>query len=182
VAVAILAFPGTLLGQKKKKADATDPPVDQIIQVDPVGQPVNYVKPEKGQGPRLFVWWADGAWHVRSKTPKKKRTFDGNIHVVGGKVIKIFNFQGMETAKNRDVGLLNTARTTISFRFTTKGAEDGFDFVVSPTAKSVQFEVRLDGYPHPEAIAVGAKGVRAPQGTFTFPAHPDKEQSDNKGE
>lgn len=175
VAVALLALPNVASAEENKQTDKAGSPAGEVTELDPVGKPANYATPERGHGPKLFVWWDDGIWYVRSTTEKKRHTFEGTIHVVGGKVNKVFHLARMEAGKDRDMVMLDAARATIRFRCKTKGDEDGFDFTVSPKAQSLQFGLSMDGQPHPKVIVVGAKGQGAPNATFTLPAHPHQE-------
>lgn len=142
----------------------------QVIEISPEGEPKKYEK--KIKGPTLFVWRDGDIWHVRSRTAEKKHHFSGTIQVGDGKVTKVGNFGSMEAKKKKesDIGRLNKDGDRIDFKFETKGHEDGFDFQVSKTSKTISFDLRVDGSQHRNAILIGADAQNPPQIPFTFPA------------
>lgn len=176
-AAALSTFPYLVCAEEKEPDETEDLSAGDVIAVDPVGEPVSHIKRPRNQGQKLFIWWENGVWHIRSWTRANPHKFEGRISISGGKVTKIFNLQWLETTgKHRDMGTLDKTRTIIPFRFFTKGGEDGFDFTLSPNAENVQFELKMDGHPHPEVVAVGKRGMPAPNAAFTLPAHPDEEK------
>jgi hypothetical protein len=146
--------------------------VAQVIKVDPKGEPADL---QKGNAIRYFVWFDDGAWHLRTDTAGKKHSFSGTVEIVGGKVTTISDFENLEGGKKKkksDLGQLNQKQDEIAFKFTTSKKRDGFDFQVDGAAKQVRFKLLIDGKPAPERIFIGARAQPAPMDAFEFPAAP----------
>lgn len=176
--MAVLFVP-TLRGEDSKPSSGDD---EQVIEVDPEGQPRGYDK--RPSGPTCYIWREGEVWHLRTRTKNQSRKFRGEIQVQGGTVTKISNFDGLEASgrkKNRksaDIGRLNTAKNQIDFEFRTSGGEDGFDFKVSASAKNLAFNVKIDDYEHSFPIQIGAKAQKPPAIPFTLPAHAPKAEEE----
>jgi len=181
-----LAAQGIPLTRADDKKTADDP----VFEIDAEGEPRGYDKPPKG--PTFYLWYSEGAWHVRTKTKEKAHAFTGVIQLRKGKVASISGYEGLEVpnaraaaqkgkgkgkAKGRirkfeDFGKLNDSRTRIDFNFKTSGREDGFDFKVNKDATLLDFSLKIDGYGHSENIVIGGKNMAPPAGHFTLVAHP----------
>jgi hypothetical protein len=159
--------------ESKKQPSSKSEVKGMTSEMDPCGQPRQWVK-----GPRFYVWYEKGAWHIRTHTVSQQHTFEGKIMLRGGKVTRVFDYAGMEARakkkKNRDVGRILDNGRAIGFKMETKGKEDGFSFCLSKAVAAVTFDFRFDGYAHAEVICVGAKCQRPPSATFTLPANPEK--------
>lgn len=140
-------------------------------------------KPLENNVRALYIWCDAQRWHVRSATKGVRHLFTGAIHVTGGKFTGIAN-ASMETtdlvhvrSHVPDIGAVNPARDTIMFKFTTKGAQDGFDFAVDEAATELEFRILRDGAPIPNEIRIGAGAKRPPAAAFSLPAHPTKQRA-----
>jgi hypothetical protein len=157
----------------KKQPSSNSQATETTLGVNPCGRPPKMVK-----GPRFYVWYEKGVWHLRTHTVSQHHTFTGTITVRGGKVVQVFNYAGMEAhakkKKDRDFGLVSDKGKTIGFKMETKGKEDGFDFRLSKTVTAVTFDFCFDGYAHPEVICVGASCQAPADATFTLPGNPEK--------
>lgn len=130
----------------------------------------------------LYIWRTGRAWHVVSAAQGQRHVFTGMVHVKDGKFTNVANFGNMEVGRVplmyrshvSDIGTLNAARDTISFKFTTIGARDGFNFTVDDTATEIEFRVLRDGKPIPGEVFVGANGIRPPGAAFSLPANPSR--------
>jgi hypothetical protein len=158
--------------ESKKQSSSERDVKETTFEVDPCGQPLKTIN-----GPRFYVWYDNGVWHVRTHTVSRRHEFTGVILLRGGKVARVSNFEGMEAhAKkaNRDVGIVSDKGRKISFRLVTAGGEDGFDFRLSKAVTAVTFAFRFDGTEHPEVICVGSNCLTPPNATFTLPSNPEK--------
>jgi hypothetical protein len=73
-----------------------------------------------------------------------------------------------------DIGAVNPARDRITFKFTTKGARDGFTFTVDDAATELEVQILRDGMPIPNEIFVGSHGRHPQTAMFSLPAQPHK--------
>lgn len=171
-------MPASAADQKvgKKGKGPAAPAETSVIELDPEGIPPG--NDAKVDGPRIFLWYSDGEWHLRTRTKKDAHEFTGTIEVKSGKVKNINEFDGLEAKKKRkrkapqDLGYLNNARNKIDFKFRTAGGEDGFDFVLNDEATDLAFNLKIDGYGHGRVIRIGRKGQMPPSAQFVLPAHP----------
>jgi hypothetical protein len=160
---ASFAEEGTATKGKKNRKKSEAP----IIDVSPMGEP-------PGKLPGLRVWCDKEGWHLRYRA--KEHGCKGIIRVVGGTVVKIYDFNGMEVAKKKprkgDLGQLSPDKKAIAFKLYSFGKEDGFSFQVTGNAQKLIFDVQEDGYYHPKRIHIGAKGIPPSKGVFELPAQP----------
>lgn len=149
------------------------------------GESELYGKPKQldaGNRRGLYVWCAGERWHVVSATRGELHVFTGMVHVKGGKVTNVANFGNLEVghvplmyrSHVPDIGAVNPARDMITFKFTTKGARDGFTFTVDEAATELEVRILRDGMPIPGEVFIGSNGTRPPAAAFSLPAHPKK--------
>lgn len=148
--------------------------------IDPVGQPKGYTKPVERA--TYFLWFADGEWHVRTRTKEETRLFAGVIRVKGGRVTQLTPEQvGPKPGKKgkpkrrkpNDIGRITDNGRTVEFSFETGGGrEDGFDFRVNEPATAIEFDLIVKGFDHPERILIGKEGAHPAEAKFSLPAWP----------
>jgi hypothetical protein len=167
------------VAKKKDKQSASQ--ADGLVQNESFGRPKQLENNHRG----LYVWCDRQRWHVMSATQGQRHVFTGMIHVTGGKVTGVANFKNMEaghippmyTSHVHDIGTVNPARDRIAFKFTTKGARDGFTFSVDESARQLEFQILRDGIPLTNEIFVGAEGNHPTAALFALPAQPSKRRS-----
>lgn len=131
-----------------------------------------------GQPKRVLLWHSENAWHIRTTTkPGEKVDFTGTVKIVGGSMTNIGGFGGLEKGKGKKVkdadwGKWNKEKTELTFKFTTNGKEDGFDFAVSDDAEAVIFSLKVDGFFHPQEVFIGRQGAHPKADNFSLPARP----------
>lgn len=116
-----------------------------------------------GQAKGYFVWKEGGDWHVRWETKGKKITASGTVTCDGAfaKVKKVGAEKGDFIRQQSD--------RSIGFDVKAGGGGDGFDFTLSPSTKSVTFDLKIDGATAPtEMVKIGAKKTRPPKVPFTI--------------
>lgn len=154
---AVVAQPA--LSQDKKKKGP----------IDPNGEPKGF---HAGETARYAVWHSKRGWHVRTTTAGKKHHFTGKIHVDGGTIESIHSAHLEAKGKLQDHWKVNAARNTVEFDFRTDSGVDGIDFTVSASAKTIRFNLHIDGKQPEERIYIGQKGQHPRDDPFTLPAHP----------
>ena len=130
----------------------------------------------KGNSIRYFVWHDAAGWHLRTDSNDKAHDFTGVIDVVGGKFAAVTGFENLESGKKKgksDLGIVNKAKTQITFKFATKNKRDGFDFQVDEDAKQIRFKLMIDGKPTPQRVLLGASSSPAPSDVFLLKAKPE---------
>jgi hypothetical protein len=146
---------------------------EEVIKVSPVGVPTDLAK---GNTIRYFVWHDAAGWHLRTDSNDKAHDFTGVIDVVGGKFTAVTDFENLESGRKKgrsDTGILNKAKTQVTFKFTTSKRRDGFDFQVDEDAKQIRFKLMIDGKPTPKRVLLGAASSPAPADIFLLPAKPE---------
>ena len=173
---------GVLFSAMPLMSDDTKKTADVVIEheeISPKGHPPSLSKP--ADAPTVYLWQeGDDTWRLRVRTKKQKHEFTGVIKVNGGKLVKIFDFTGLEAGqkkrgknkKTEDFGKWNDARTQIDFKFLTQGGEDGFAFKVDPKVESVMFDLKTDNARHAEQIRIGLKEKNPPSVPFTLSNKP----------
>src|SRR5262245_39869945 len=145
----VVVQPVLAQGKKSKGKERPAP----VVEIDPWGRPQHTVG-----GEELLVWQDESGWHIRAYAGgKRSAKFSGTVHVVDGKVKKLWGTQGLE-AKGKakaDFGIVSKDEKSITFKLSmVKGGEDGFEFSLTPTAKQLEITMLVDGFDHPEKIRV----------------------------
>jgi hypothetical protein len=110
-----------------------------------------------------FVWQDDQGWHVRWTTRGAKHKFSGTITCDG-----FFSKVDAVGANPRDF-IRRTGDDRISFDTAVGGGRDGVDFTLSPSTKSLTFDLRMDGKPvAPAQVRIGAGKRRPASVPFTI--------------
>ncbi len=142
-----------------------------------VGRPEQF---RQGVGDAYGVWLDGGIWNLqttsRDRGKEKRAVFTGSVRVDRDKIIGAF--QGLERKKkkaNSDFLVVHKDQKGFDFRFATFGKSDGVDFKVGKNARTITFTLLVDGDDNPKRILIGASGARPEKGTFTLPAHVEKE-------
>lgn len=148
---------------------AFDPP-------NPIGYPA---KGDPGGGiGAVRVWFADGAWHVRTSTEDSTGKRD-TLMVFAGSV-RCEDKLTVEP-KKLEKGARKTADTVtphadgkgFDFRFATYGGRDQVDFTAGKAAKMIKLKLLIDGKPAPpHRVLIGAEGAHPEKNEFTLPAKP----------
>lgn len=150
---------------------AADPP-------NPVGYP-GKGDPGGGIG-AIRVWFADGAWHLRTSTEDstgkkdKLMVFTGTVRSEG-KVTAEAKLLEKGARRTADALVPHSDGKGFDFRFATFGARDQVDFTVADAGKTLKFKLSVDGQPTPShRILIGADGAHPEKAEFTLPAKPKK--------
>lgn len=134
------------------------------------GRPVDF---SIGKVNAYWIWYDDGIWHFRTTGGGKgAHRFNGQIEVVGGKLVRLKGGKGEYGGKNVDQFLFNAALTAITFDFRTDEGVDGLNFAVDGAATGLKFTLALDGDAAPRHIRIGKAGDHPAGAVFTLPAHP----------
>jgi len=164
-----------------KKGTKSASQADGVVQNESFGRPRQLENNQRG----VYVWCDRQRWHVVSATQGQRHVFTGMVHVAGGKVTGVANFNSMEVGRIPpmyrshvpDIGTVNAARDRIAFRFTTKGARDGFTFTVDESASQLEFQIFRDRMPVVNEIYVGAAGNHPTSALFALPVQASKHRN-----
>jgi hypothetical protein len=149
----------------------------QTVEPNPVGFP----KEDARGGVGAFrIWYADGAWHLRSSTENstgKKEVlmvFTGSVRCDGkltAEGVKLEKGGG----KTSDTLTPSADGKGFDFDFRTYGATDEVTFKPAATAKTLTFKLKIDGQPAPPfRVLIGATSDHPDKSDFKLPAHPKK--------
>lgn len=143
----------------------------KVIDIDSWGAPRGIGSSER---PQYFVWQDEQGWHVRTDTAGRQHEFDIEIQTVGGRILKLENFSGLEGRRRRgqrgrtDRGRISSDKRGIKARFVTSVKTDGIDFTVDANTTTVCFRLLIHGEERPNCIAVGANKVEPPSAVFAL--------------
>jgi hypothetical protein len=143
--------------------------------------PVGFPKDAPRGGVGVYrVWYADGAWHLRSSTEDsggkkdKLMVFSGTVRCDGKLTVEP---NRLETGGGKTGDRITPAGDgkSFSFEFKTYGAIDEAVFKAADKAKTLTFDLKIDGQPAPlYRVVVGAAGGSPEKNPFKLPAHPKK--------
>lgn len=131
------------------------PPPMQVGTVRAEGRPVF----NAGFPASYWIWHDRAGWHLRVTTAGLRRQFSGTVESTTG-FIESFHPASLEL---RDRVRVERNRL-IRFDFWTRGDIDGFDWNTSSMCNN--FNLYIDGAPHPERIFVGGFSDIPPSPTF----------------
>lgn len=120
-----------------------------------------------GQAKGYFIWNDDHGWHVRWTTKGSKHVFSGTITCDQA-------FQHFEAvSQGRKDFIKKVNYDTIRFDTVAKGGVDGIDFRLSPSTRTVRFDLTIDGRKAlPEEVRIG-RGKSHPESVpFTIERQP----------
>lgn len=165
------ALAALALGLMQAALVAADPP-------NPLGFPKG---PDPGGGVGVFrIWYADGAWHLRTSTENsvgkkdKLLVFTGTVKcdakmTIEGKKLEKGN------RKTSDSFTPHADGKGFDFEFKTYGATDEVVFKVADRAKKLNFKLLLNGEKPPALrVMIGEKGEHPDKSEFSLPAQPKK--------
>ena len=116
-----------------------------------------------GESRGYFIWGDQEGWHVRWMSKGKKRTFSGAV--TSDVAIKGFN----PVSRDSKDFIKKEGDRAVRFDAHAKEGIDGFDFHVSPSSRSITFELRIDGTKAPtEEVKLGRNKERATTVPFTI--------------
>lgn len=156
-------------------AAADEPPAEApIANVDPTGRPRQLS--DKPKGPLYYVWYEDGLWHLRTRTPERAYSFTGTIRARNGR-LQPMEVAGLEPPgrNRRKFGdrVRKAGQSGLEFELRTMGRIDGFDIrILGSDVEAVDFDLRIDGTAAPKRILIGENGQRPPDGVFALPPNP----------
>jgi len=122
------------------------------------------------RGPNFFLWHDVDGWHLHTRTAGKLHGFSGTIKVAGGKIYELKGIGRLE--KTKDFGTINRTENEIQFKFRTAEYGDGLDFKVNDDVMRLEFDLKINGYGHPEQIHIGTSGDSPSSSNFTIPFEP----------
>ena len=142
---------------------------DAGAKLNPVGMPAGFTT---GLSERYAVWYdaKDGYWRVRTTTAKTLHRFHGKVTVHGGTITEVASYHLEEKGKCEDQW--KASQAGVVFDFKTDRGIDGIRFKTSKNAKTVQFDLHIDGKSQPTRIFVGAGGQHPATDDLNFRAHP----------
>ncbi len=108
---------------------------------------------QETSGVGFWVWRGNKAWHVRTTSGGKEHNFHGEIAVRGGGVMT--DLKANRTELNDRV---RGNPSGAAFEFRTSRFEDGISFKADPGG-CIEFELLIDGKPHPDKINIGGRQV-----------------------
>jgi hypothetical protein len=128
----------------------------------------------KAKDPRYYVWYEEAGWSLRcASLPGVDTKFVGTVEVIDGTFDKMRPVGLEKKGKKADLWELDGDRKKLTFRITTRGSFDGFDFTTKGGPETrVKYTLRMEGKPHPERIFIGKEGQHPKKGPFSFPAKP----------
>jgi hypothetical protein len=110
-------------------------------------------KPEQLEGgPAIYVWVADGQWHVRVLAGRGAHRFQGSVAGVHGGVLDL----NLTRPELKDAVAL--AGDAVQFDVESRGEEpsDGFDVRLAGGG-CARFDLYVDGHHHPDRVRLGPK-------------------------
>jgi len=144
-------------------------------QFDPNGEPKGF---KAGEPARYAVWHTKGVWHLRTTTAKKPHHFKGKVFVEGGGTFDGIQSILLETkGKYEDYWVVHPKKHEIAFDFKTDRGVDGIDFEVTKDAKTLHFNLHIDGKHYAEKIFIGKGNHHPDSDPFNLPAHPAKKKA-----
>ena len=144
---------------------------------NPIGFP-KAPDPKGGVG-AYRIWYEDGAWHLRTSTENsegkkdKLMVFTGSVRCDSKLTVEA---KGLEKrGKTADTLTPSADGKGFDFEFKTYGVKDEAVFKVADMAKSLTFNLKVDGEKAPTIrIIIGEKGDHPEKNEFTLPANPKK--------
>jgi hypothetical protein len=107
-----------------------------------------------------WVWFdAGGNWRLRTTTHDAEHRFQGVIVSEDGSI------SDLKPTRLEWKDRLQMTKDTVSFDFSTKGHEDGFDFS-APEDRCVRFYLLIDGKPHVDRVNIGKGDAHPPHWHF----------------
>ncbi|HKB39767.1 MAG TPA: hypothetical protein VKD72_25245 [Gemmataceae bacterium] len=162
---AVLLTAGVLLSSAVAPAQKDRP----RAVLDAIGEPRDF---HRGETVRYALWHDQHGWHLRTTTREKKHGFKGTIEVEGGTLERVHSFRLEKEGRLADHWKLGPQHRCVTFDFETDGGIDGINFRVSKEAKSLRFNLHIDGKHERERIYIGQGGQHPRNDPFTLPAHP----------
>jgi hypothetical protein len=136
---------------------------------DPRGEPRQF---HAGRSASYAVWHGPLGWQLRTTTAGKRHHFHGTIQVVDGTFLEVNGILLEKLGPNHDQWHLAPGNQTLTFEFNTEEGVDGMHFWLSKGAKTLIFQLYMDGAGVPEQIFIGRAGHHPPAPAFYLPAHP----------
>ena len=114
----------------------------------------------KAAGQDAYVVWFDaGSWHVRTTTNNIEHRFQGVVVSEQGSIADVKPTRADFTDR------IKAEKDTITFDFTTKTDDDGFDFNAAED-RCLNFYLLIDGKERADRINLGAAGTHPPSYSF----------------
>ncbi|MCL5035830.1 MAG: hypothetical protein M1269_01815 [Chloroflexi bacterium] len=101
----------------------------------------------------VFIWEDGGGWHIRWKSYGDKHSFYGKIEGDGGFV------RARSLPIEKTEAEVTMGKKDMTFKAWNWGAEDGFDFRITPGTTKLEFDIYRDGKHYPLEVFVGAKNL-----------------------
>jgi hypothetical protein len=109
-------------------------------------------KPEALEGgPAVYMWIADGIWHVRLQPGDGKHRFQGSVAGVHGGVLDL----NLSRPELKDAVALQGDAVQFDVESTPPIGDDGFDLRV--VGGCARFDLYIDGKHHPERVRMGPR-------------------------
>jgi hypothetical protein len=116
-----------------------------------------------GENRGYYVWNDPDGWHIRWTTRGDRHVFAGTLKCDG-----VFEDFEAVSAEGRDF-IKKISLDTLRFDTVVKGGADGMNFRLSPSTKTLTFDLRIDGRTAlPEEVRVGRDKVRPEKVPFTI--------------
>ncbi len=116
-----------------------------------------------GQAKGYFIWNDSNGWHVRWTTKGRKHVFSGTITCDGAFL------HAKAVSKDRKDFIKKTAADTIRFDAVAHGGMDGVDFRLSPSTRTLTFDLTVDGHrASPQEVRIGRHKKRPASVPFTI--------------
>jgi hypothetical protein len=118
---------------------------------------------KEGEVKGYFIWEDGDGFHARWTTKGGKSIFSGTVTCDG-------EFMQFEAVKKDEKDLIKKdSATTIRFDARTQGGVDGFNVRVSPSTRSVTFNLKIDGaWASAQDVRLGEKKERPSSVPFTI--------------
>jgi len=139
----------------EETAEPAEAPVDTGNNVAE-GRPPAF---KDGAPEAYWVWHDRGGWHVRTTTAHQQHRFQGRVWVGKGEVMDV------HPSHNELGDRLVQRGNFLTFDFTTKGHEDGFDFRIAD-GECAKFNLLIDHRGQPDRIFVGGQGLMPTKHVF----------------
>ena len=116
-----------------------------------------------GESSGYFVWNDDDGWHVRWTTQRGKHVFTGTVSCDGSfNKFHPFRKEGNDYVKK-------VSENSIHFDTRTGEGVDGADFTLSPSSRTITFDLKMDGTAAPvDAVKIGRRKQHPPKVPFTI--------------